>query len=132
MGTTRARQPAAGRLVGSGRARVADVPAVQLLAALASGSSRLCSGPATKPSSETDMWQVVSVIGFSPQAAGAGVVGSSDRATGVRSVRADRTRRVTAQPSEARLPRPRPRGATGEPPGAAPPSAGPAEGGGPR
>src|SRR6478752_1643887 len=27
--------------------------------------SRLCSGPATKPSSEMDMWQVVSCIGVS-------------------------------------------------------------------
>src|SRR6195952_3617592 len=30
---------------------------------LPSGSSRLWSGPATKPSSESDIWQVVSVIG---------------------------------------------------------------------
>src|SRR6476646_6137796 len=29
---------------------------------LPSGLSRLCSGPATKPSSEIDMWQVVSDI----------------------------------------------------------------------
>src|SRR3954447_8719253 len=32
---------------------------------LPSGLSRLCSGPATKPSSEIDMWQVVSDISAS-------------------------------------------------------------------
>src|SRR5689334_5103476 len=34
---------------------------------LPSGSSRLWSGPATKPSSEIDMWQVVSGIGALPR-----------------------------------------------------------------
>jgi hypothetical protein len=33
---------------------------------LPSGSSRLWSGPATKPSSEIDMWHVVSGIGVLP------------------------------------------------------------------
>ena len=34
---------------------------------LPSGLFRLCSGPATKPSSEIDMWQVVSDINIPPK-----------------------------------------------------------------
>ena len=56
----RAHEPLFRDLVGMVGAWVADVPAVQLKPPLTSGSSRLWSGPATKPSRETDMWQVVS------------------------------------------------------------------------
>jgi len=41
------------------------MPAVQLAAALTQRIVPLCSGPATKPSSEIDMWQVVPDIRIS-------------------------------------------------------------------
>ena len=55
-----------GRDVGLVSALVAQVPGVQPHAADAEPLSRLWSGPATNPSSEIDIWHVVSCIGSSP------------------------------------------------------------------